>query len=73
MLDGRNNKIFLHENEFNSSEERDSIGMPSNVAAPSELTVPLERSDGSLQLVGIFQVGSWVMLMKTFVRILEWD
>jgi hypothetical protein len=32
MLDGRNNEIFLHENEFNSSRERDSIVLPSNMA-----------------------------------------
>jgi hypothetical protein len=31
MLDGKNNK--LHENEFKSSEERDSIVLPSNMAA----------------------------------------
>jgi hypothetical protein len=28
MLDGRKNKIFLHENEFNSSGEIDSIVLP---------------------------------------------
>jgi hypothetical protein len=33
MLDDRNNKIFLHENEFKSSGERDSIVLPSNMAA----------------------------------------
>jgi hypothetical protein len=33
MLDDRNNEIFLHENEFNSSEERYSIALPSNMAA----------------------------------------
>jgi hypothetical protein len=33
MLDSRNNTIFLHENEFNSSVERYSIVMPSNMAA----------------------------------------
>jgi hypothetical protein len=33
MLDGRNNEILLHENQFNSSRERDSIVLPSNMAA----------------------------------------
>jgi hypothetical protein len=33
MLDGRNIKIFLHENEFTSSGERDSVVLPSNMAA----------------------------------------
>jgi hypothetical protein len=33
MLDGRNNEIFLNENEFNSSGERDYIVLPSNMAA----------------------------------------
>jgi hypothetical protein len=33
MLDGRNNKIYLHENEFNSSGERDYIVLQSNMAA----------------------------------------
>jgi hypothetical protein len=33
MLDGRNNKTFLHENEFNSSGESDSVVLPSNMAA----------------------------------------
>jgi hypothetical protein len=33
MLDGRKNKIILHENEFNSSGERDYIALPSNMAA----------------------------------------
>jgi hypothetical protein len=33
MLDGRNNKIYLHENEFSSSGERDYIVLPSNWAA----------------------------------------
>jgi hypothetical protein len=32
MLDDRNNKIFYHEKEFNSSEEIDSIVLPSNMA-----------------------------------------
>jgi hypothetical protein len=33
MLDGRNNEMFLHENEFNSSGERDYIVLPSKMAA----------------------------------------
>jgi hypothetical protein len=33
MLDGRNSEIFLHENQFNSSGERYSIVLPSNMAA----------------------------------------
>jgi hypothetical protein len=32
MVDGRN-KIFLHENEFNSLEKKYSIVLPSNMAA----------------------------------------
>jgi hypothetical protein len=33
MLDGRNNEIFLHENEFNSSGETDYIVLSPNMAA----------------------------------------
>jgi hypothetical protein len=33
MLSPTDNKIFLHENEFNSSGESDSIVMPFNMAA----------------------------------------
>jgi hypothetical protein len=33
MLDGRSNKLVLHENEFNSSGERDFIVLLSNMAA----------------------------------------
>jgi hypothetical protein len=33
MLDGKNYKIFLHENELNYSRERDYIVLPSNMVA----------------------------------------
>jgi hypothetical protein len=33
MLNGRNNKIFLHENEFNSSGKSYFIVLASNMAA----------------------------------------
>jgi hypothetical protein len=33
MLDGRNKELFLHENVFNSSGQRDFIVLPSNMAA----------------------------------------
>jgi hypothetical protein len=33
MKNSRNNKIYLHENEFNSSGEKDYIVIPSNMAA----------------------------------------
>jgi hypothetical protein len=61
MLDDRNNQIFLHENEFNSSVERDSIVLPSNMAAftssctQSVLKTRLAKHCGSDNLFKAFE------------------